>query len=126
MNRSRRIICVMLLVVLFAGGSFAQSLNESLSQLSQSAAVKFIQPGFDPFGIALNGGWLGKAPKAVKTSFDLEFGVVAMGTVMKTSPTSFEMSSTYRFSSDQAQTIANEAGITDATLKTLVVDAITA
>ena len=36
------------------------------------------------------------------------------------------MSSTYRFSADQARTIADQAGVTDVTLRNLVVDAITA
>ena len=126
MTRSFRICSISLLLVLSSRVSYSQSLNESLSQLSQSAAIQFVQPAFDPFGISLNGGWLGKAPRAEVMSFDLEFGVVAMGTIMKNSATSFEMSSTYRFSADQAGTIADQAGVTDATLRNLVVDAITA
>ena len=85
MTRSIRICSIILLLVLSARNSYSQSLNESLSQLSQSAAIQFLQPGFDPFGISMNGGWLGKAPKAEVMSFDLEFGVVAMGTFMKNS-----------------------------------------
>ena len=125
MTRSFRIYSITLILLVSAGNLFSQSLNESLSQLSQSAAVQFVQPAFDPFGISLNGGWLGKAPKANTLSFDLEFGVVAMGTVMKNAATNFELKSTYRFSADQAATIADQAGITDATLKNLVVNAIT-
>jgi hypothetical protein len=129
MTRLFRIYSIILLVVLFVNTSSTQSLNESLSQLSQSAAIQFVQPAFDPFGISLNGGWLGKAPRAKLVSFDLEFGVVAMGTIMKTPSTSFSMSSTYRFSRSQAGTIADEAGLTsqsDPTLRNLVLDAITA
>ncbi|RPI01799.1 MAG: hypothetical protein EHM64_15140 [Ignavibacteriae bacterium] len=128
MKYSIRIHSIILLLALYAHASFSQSLNESLSQLSQSAAIKFVQPGFDPFGISLNGGWLGKAPRARMASFDLEFGVVAMGTILTTSPTNFTLSSTYRFSRDQAGTIADQAGLTsqsDPTLRGLVLDAIT-
>jgi len=68
---------------------------------------------------------MGKSPKAEMAGFDLELGVVAMGTVMKNTATSFELSSTYRFSADQAQTIADQAGVTDPTLRNLAINAIT-
>ena len=132
MTRSFRICTIILLLILSARLSFAQSpngslsLNESLSKLSQSAAANYLQPGFDPFGISMNGGWLGKAPKPVMMNFDLEFGVVAMGTFTKTAPSSFDMSSTYRFSKEQAGVIADQAGITDITLRNEVIDAVTA
>lgn len=135
MTRSFRVCSIILLLILSARLSFAQSpsgslsLNESLSKLSQSAAINYLQPGFDPFGISMNGGWLGKAPKPVIMNFDLEFGVVAMGTIIKSNSNSFEMSSTYRFSKEQAGVIADQAGITantDITLRNEVIDAVTA
>ena len=126
MTRSFRVFSIILLLILTARFSYSQSLNESLSKLSQSAATSYLQPGFDPFGISMNGGWLGKAPKPVIMNFDLEFGVVAMGTFTKTAPSSFDMSSTYRFSKEQAGVIADQAGITDITLRNEVIDAVTA
>ena len=135
MTRSFRVCSIVLLLILSARLSLAQSpngslsLNESLSKLSQSAAINYLQPGFDPFGISMNGGWLGKAPKPVMMNFDLEFGIVAMGTFTKSTPSSFDMSSTYRFSKEQAGVIADQAGITantDITLRNEVIDAVTA
>ncbi|MGE5313165.1 MAG: DUF6588 family protein [Acidobacteriota bacterium] len=125
LRRSLGILCIAALFFVPSQSARSQSLNESLSQLSEAAAKQFVQPAFDPFGVSLNGGWLGKSPKANILSFDLEFGAVAMGTFMGSSTRTFEMSKTYRFSAEQARTIADEAGVDDPTVKSLIVDAIT-
>ncbi len=58
----------------------AQSLDETMTKLAGSAASAYVNPIVTGFGADLNGGWFHKAPKAEMYGFDLEFGVVAMGT----------------------------------------------
>jgi hypothetical protein len=58
----------------------AQTLEETMTKLAGSAASAYVNPIVTGFGADLNGGWFHKAPKAEMYGFDLEFGVVAMGT----------------------------------------------
>lgn len=58
----------------------AQSLEETMTKLAGSAASAYVNPIVTGFGADLNGGWFHKAPKAEMYGFDLEFGLVAMGT----------------------------------------------
>ncbi len=71
---------LVLCLALIGSQTQAQTLDETMTKLAGSAASAYVNPIVTGFGADLNGGWFHKAPKAEMYGFDLEFGVVAMGT----------------------------------------------
>jgi len=68
------------------------SLQGTLQRLSTDAAKSYVSPIVSGFGADLNGGWFHKAPRSTKLGFDLEVGVVAMGTFFKDENKTFSSS----------------------------------
>lgn len=88
-------------------------LKETLEQLAEDAATMYLGPIASAFGSDLNGGWFHKAPKAKKFSFDLEFGVVGMGTFYPKADEykHFSTSGTFQFNSEQAEDLVGDISL---------------
>ena len=98
---------IVLMIVHFS--LFAQQQTEekdgllgSLRNLAQDAAVAYVKPINSGFGTDLNSGWYHRAPRATMFGFDLEFGVVAMGTVFNDEQKKFSTNGMFRLDSSQA------------------------
>jgi len=101
---------IALLLFLFAAiPASAQTLEETLQKLSESAGKSYVAPIVSGFGANLNGGWFHRSPRAEMINFDLEFGVVAMGTFFSDEHKSFASSGVFRFTTSQAQTLADRS-----------------
>ncbi len=98
------LVCVLSGVFIPAG---AQSFEETMSKLSMDAAKAYVNPIVSGFGVNMNGGWFHRAPRAEMFGFDLEFGVVAMGTYFKDENKTFSNSGSFAFSQDQATSLTN-------------------
>lgn len=79
-----------------------KNLQQILQVLSSDAAKKYVGPIVSGFGSDLNGGWFHRAPTATVFGFDLEFGVVAMGTIFNDENKRFTSSGIFQFDSSQA------------------------
>ncbi len=104
----RRVFCVVLGIAMFAGFSSsvkAQTFDETLNKLSLDAAKAYVNPIVSGFGVDLNGGWFHRAPRASMLGFDLEFGVVGMGTFFKDENKKFNSSGTFAFDDQQAASL---------------------
>ena len=73
-------LSILLCFVLIGSQSNAQTLEETMVKLAGDAASAYVNPIVTGFGANLNGGWFHKAPAASIFGFDLEFGLVGMGT----------------------------------------------
>ncbi len=82
--------------------SYSQSLDSTLQKLAGDAARGYVGPIVSGFGSDLNGGWFHKSPSAKMFGFDLEFGVVAMGTTFSDASKTFSTSGNFQFDHDQA------------------------
>ncbi|MGC8654599.1 MAG: DUF6588 family protein [Candidatus Kryptoniota bacterium] len=110
MQRNITKISVLLSMVLVFADTvcFAQSssanddLQSTLSGLAESAAQGYIAPIVSGFGADLNSGWVHRAPRPVKSSFDLEIGIVAMGSFFSAPNKSFDISAPYKFDYNSA------------------------
>ncbi len=107
-----------LAIFLFAVSNvFAQDeggdLEETLQQLSESAARGYITPIISAFGSNLNGGWFHSAPPPTKFGLKLEFGLVGMGTLFPEEQTyrHFSTSGSFRFNQSQATEIIVNSGL---------------
>lgn len=102
---SKLIFDVLLSIVLMSSGriALAQSnssnsdLQYTLGKLAESAAKGYVAPIVSGFGADLNSGWIHRAPGSVKSSFDLEIGIVAMGSFFSSPSKSFSISAPYKF-----------------------------
>jgi hypothetical protein len=84
-------------------------LEETLGKLAQDAARSYISPVVSGFGADLNSGWFHRAPWATMFGFDLEFGFVAMGTIMNDTHRRFISDGAFRFTNSQADQLAAQA-----------------
>lgn len=105
---------VWVIVVLFAFSSlFAQedeSLEGTLQKLSEDAAREYVSPISSAFGSNLNGGWFHKVPQAVKMGFNLEVGLVGMGTFFPDDSKLFSVEGKFRFSESEARQLVSGQG----------------
>lgn len=105
---------IILCVFLFGIAARAQqpqgssdNLENSLEKLSQDAAKKYVAPVVSGFGSDLNAGWFHRAPRAEFFNFDLELGIVAMGTIFSDEHKTFGTSGIFQFDSAQAAYFAD-------------------
>ncbi len=98
------LVCVLSGFLVPAG---AQTFEETMSKLSMDAAVGYVNPIVNGFGVDMNGGWFHRAPKASMFGFDLEFGAVAMGTFFTNENKTFSNSGSFAFTQAQAMDLTN-------------------
>ena len=85
----------------------SNDLEGSLERLSKDAARQYVGPVVSGIGSDLNAGWFHRAPKATTFDFDLELGVVVMGTLFSDEHKSFGTSGVFQFDSSQASYLTN-------------------
>lgn len=96
-------------VILFSTLTYSQNddINETLSNLSTSAAIPYVSPIISAFGSNLNSGWVSKLPSAKVFSFNLDLKIVGMGTFFNDNEKTFSTSGAFRFTSSQAQQLVD-------------------
>lgn len=87
----------------------AQSLEETLSNLSSSGASAYVAPITGAFGANLNSGWFNGAPSASKFTPNIELKIGASGTFFIDENKSFSSAGTYRYTSSQIDMILQNA-----------------
>jgi len=117
----RRILIVFLILSFSMISVFAQTLDETLENLSGDAAESYVGPIVSSFGANLNGGWFHKSPKAKFLGLDFELGLVAMGTFFNDEDDYFSTTGSFRFNYDQAYQMTE--GI-DPAIRDYMIDAI--
>ncbi len=110
------------LIVSFSYSLKAQSLNETLSNLSSDAASAYVAPVVSGFGADLNSGWMHRVVPANKFSIDIELTIVGMGTFFNDASKTFSSSGLFRFNHDQAMTMTTD--ISNQTARNAIVDQI--
>ncbi len=112
-----KVIFILAMFLFAVSNIFAQDeggeLEETLKQLSESAARGYITPVVSIFGTNLNGGWFHRAPPPIKFGLKLEFGLVGMGTTIPEEETyrHFSTSGSFRFNQSQATEIVLNSGL---------------
>ncbi|MFC1492907.1 DUF6588 family protein [candidate division KSB1 bacterium] len=120
------ILVLALLIAMPVGSIFAQSddkgLEETLGDLAESAGKLFVAPVVNGFGVNINGGWFHKSPKAVRRSFDIEFGIVGMGTFFKDADETFSVSTSTTISRETAIDYLDENNVTDTAIRNALLE----
>lgn len=97
-----------------------KSLRETLEQLSEDAARKYVAPISSAFGSDLNAGWFHRAPRPKKLGIDLEVGLVGMGSFFPSDSKSFKTRGRFRFSQAEARLLVGNQGFPPAVEDALV------
>lgn len=92
-----------------SGGS--NTFEGTLQNIAGDAAKGYVAPIVSGFGSDLNGGWFHKSPSAKMFGFDLEFGLIAMGTTFKDENKTFSSSGSFSFNYSMAQGLVPAAVI---------------
>ena len=100
----------MLLLVLMTLGLVlslnADDLQQTVEQLSDDAARRYVNPIVTAFGTNMNGGWYHSAPKARFLKLDLELGFVLMFTPFSSMDETFNVNGHFNFTRQQAEQLA--------------------
>ena len=107
----KKILSFLLILGLFFSTSLkAQSLDETLSNLSSTVGAAYVKPVISAFGSNLNSGWVSQLPSATVLGFSLDIKVVAMGSFFSNDVKNFATSGQFYFDNNQINSILNGSG----------------
>jgi Family of unknown function (DUF6588) len=89
----------------------AQSLEQTLSNLSSDAADAYVSPLVSAFGSNLNSGWVQKVPEAQVFGIDINLKFVGMGSFFSDQSKTFSKAGLFRFNSEQVDRILTASNI---------------
>lgn len=94
----------------------AQSLEETLSNLSSTVGTAYVKPISSAFGSNLNSGWVSQFPSATHLGFHLDLKIVAMGSFFNDDSKNFGALGTFYFSGSQVDQILSNSNFTPANM----------
>ncbi|WP_157867369.1 DUF6588 family protein [Melioribacter roseus] len=100
-----------LALIIFSVQIKAQSLNETLSNLSSTVGEAYVAPVTSAFGSNLNSGWISEIPDAKILGFNLTLKVVGMGSLFSDDVKKFSATGDFYFNDKQAGQILANSGI---------------
>ena len=107
------LVSVLVAIFLFAtlnSNSKAQSLDETVNNLSEKAATAYLQPIVSAFGSNLNSGWFDEVPSASILGFEFQIKFIGSASFFSDNSKSFSTSGTFHFTSQQADAILQNSG----------------
>jgi len=115
MKQFRFLVITLVALSLTLVSQAQESLQDALKNLGQDVAQAYVQPIASGFGADLNSGWLYRAPQVTTFGFDLDFGVVAMGSFMPNDAKTINKSAQFQFSVAEVDQITSS--ISDTTVR---------
>ena len=103
-------IFLTLLVISLTQSSFSQSIEETLSNISSGAVLKYAEPVIDAFGSSMNSGWFTGLPSS-SNGIHAKLRFVGVGSFFSNSHRTFNYNGDLRFTSQQVDEILNASGI---------------
>jgi hypothetical protein len=103
MSGIRYLLPAVPLLLAAPGPVFPQdNVEDAVTELTATAAKRYISPMVSGFGANMNAGWYHKAPPADKIGFSVEGGWLIMATFLDKGGKTFDVQGDFRFSQDQA------------------------
>jgi hypothetical protein len=97
------------LVLIFIQVTYSQSIEETLSNISSGAVLKYAEPVIDAFGSSMNSGWFTGLPVS-ENSFHAKIRFVGVGSFFSDNLRRFNYVGELRFTSDQVDEILISSG----------------
>jgi len=105
-----KIISTALLLVLYlTSNPFPQTINETLSNISSGAVLKYTEPVIDAFGSSMNSGWFTGLPSS-SNGIHAKIRIVGVGSLFSDDLRRFNYTGELRLTSDQADEILISSG----------------
>jgi len=104
------IISAFLLVLILTANNYAQTINETFSNLSSGAVLKYAEPVIDALGSSMNSGWFTGLP-ASTNGFHTKLRFVGVGTFFSDDLRRFNYLGELRLTSDQVDEILISSGL---------------
>ena len=109
----KQISLTLLVVFSINHSSFSQSIEETLSNISSGAVIKYTEPVIDAFGSSMNSGWFTGLPSS-SNGIHAKLRVVGIGSFFSNNLRTFNYQGDLRFTSQQVDEILNASGINQA------------
>ena len=106
----KQISLTLLVVFSINHSSFSQSIEETLSNISSGAVIKYTEPVIDAFGSSMNSGWFTGLPSS-SNGIHAKLRVVGIGSFFSNNLRTFNYQGDLRFTSQQVDEILNASGI---------------
>lgn len=103
---------LLLVVFVYKSSVKAQSLEETLSNLSSTVGKAYVAPIISAFGSNLNSGWVSKLPPADMLGIHLDIKVIGMGSFFSNEVKRFSATGDFYFSETQIEQILYNSNIT--------------
>lgn len=107
----KRLIIIFAFILTITNLNRGQSLEETLSHLSQDAGIAYVDPIISAFGSNMNGGWINGVPSASILGLNFQVRIIAVGSFFNDDKKTFLTRGEFRFSSDNAEDILQASGI---------------
>jgi hypothetical protein len=112
----KKLYTILLIIVLMTVTTTkAQSLEETLSNLSSGAGKAYVAPVISAFGSNLNSGWVSRVPEATKFKLHLDLKLILAGSFFSDEHKTFNATGKFFFSSQQVSQILQASGYTPTT-----------
>ena len=99
-----------LIFILIPGLSFSQSIDETLSNISSGAVLKYTEPVIDVFGSSMNSGWFTGLPSATN-GIHAKVRIVGVGSFVSGGERNFNYTGAIRLTSGQVDELITESGL---------------
>jgi hypothetical protein len=107
----KRLLIIFALILSITNLNRSQSLEETLSNLSQDAGVAYVNPIISAFGSNMNAGWVNGVPSASILGLNIQVRIIAVGSFFNDDKKTFLTHGEFWFSSDNAEDILQSSGI---------------
>jgi hypothetical protein len=106
----KQISFTFLFLITIVSSSFSQSIEETLSNISSGAVIKYTEPVIDAFGSSMNSGWFTGLPSS-SNGIHAKVRVVGIGSFFSNNLRTFTYNGDLRLTSQQVDEILNASGI---------------
>ena len=107
---TKQISLTFLFFITLVSSSFSQSIEETLSNISSGAVIKYTEPVIDAFGSSMNSGWFTGLPSS-SNGIHAKLRFVGVGSFFSNNLRTFSYTGELRFTSQQVDEILNASGI---------------
>ena len=107
----KNLIIIFTLVIMLTGLNRSQSLEETLSNLSQDAGVAYVEPIISAFGSNMNAGWVNGVPSASILGLNFQVRLIAVGSFFNDDKKTFLTHGEFWFTEENADDILLSSGI---------------
>jgi uncharacterized membrane protein len=107
----KHLLIILAFILTLTNLSRSQSIDETLSNLSEDAGIAYVGPIISAFGSNMNSGWVNGVPSASILGLDIQIRLIAIGSFFNDEDKTFVTHGKFWFTSSSADDILQASGI---------------